>query len=162
MNNKVGIIAGSASDLPLIKKTTETLEKLKIDYDITIASAHRTPDKVSIYAKEAENKYSVIIAAAGYAAHLGGVVSAYTNLPVIGIPINSSPLLGIDALLSTAQMPAGVPIATVSIGEAGAVNSAVLAARIISLFNSDVKEALNKYKQDMVDKIEKADADLQR
>ena len=160
MKNKVGIIAGSKSDLPIIEKCVETLKKLGIEYDVVIASAHRTPEKVKEFASNADKKYDAVISAAGHAAHLGGVVASMTLLPVIGIPINSSPLLGLDALLATVQMPGGIPIATVSIGDAGAVNSAVLAARIIALGNENVKAKLVEYVEGMKASIEKANEDL--
>lgn len=150
MRPKVGIIIGSKSDLPVIKKTEEQLKQFGIDYDLTVASAHRTPEKVKRYAKSAEAKYDLIIAAAGMSAALPGAVAAYTTLPVIGIPIHSKALSGHDALFSIVQMPSGVPVATVAID--GAKNAAVLAAQILALkypgLNSKLKEFKKKLQKD--------------
>lgn len=141
---RVGIIIGSKSDLPIIEQAEKQLKEFGIAYDLTIASAHRTPKKVEAYAKSAENKYDAIIAAAGMAAALPGVVAAHTILPVIGIPIHSKSLSGHDALFSIVQMPPGVPVASVAID--GARNAAVLAAQILALKYPDLKTKLKKFK----------------
>ena len=141
---KVGIIIGSKSDLPIIEKAEKQLKKLGIGYDVTVASAHRTPKKVEKYAKTAEQKYDLIIAGAGMAAALPGVVAAHTILPVIGVPIHSKTLSGHDALFSIVQMPSGVPVATVAID--GAKNAAILAAQILALKYPKLKFKLKKFK----------------
>jgi len=129
---KVGIVMGSDSDLPIIRKATDTLTSLEIPFEVHVYSAHRTPEQASRFAREArENGFAVIIAAAGMAAHLAGAMAAGTTLPVIGIPCKSQNLDGIDALLSTVQMPSGMPVATVAIN--GGVNAALLAAQILAL-----------------------------
>lgn len=142
---KVGIITGSESDLPLIEKVEAALESFGITYEVTVASAHRTPKKVEAYAVAAEKKYDLIIAAAGMAAALPGVVAAHTTLPVIGIPVHSQGLSGHDALFAIVQMPSGVPVATVAID--GAKNAAILAAQILSLKYPRLKAKLRKLKE---------------
>jgi len=141
---KVGIIIGSQSDLPLLEKTTTALKELGIAYELTVASAHRTPKKVEAFAKGAEKKYDLIIAGAGMAAALPGVVAAHTTLPVIGLPISSKALQGHDALFSIVQMPPGVPVACVAID--GAKNAAILAAQILSLKYPKLREKLKELK----------------
>src|SRR5512142_2734177 len=136
----VGILMGSDSDLPIMQEAAAMLQEFGIEYEMTIASAHRTPKKVLEYSQGAERRgLKVIIAGAGWAAHLAGVIASQTTLPVIGVPIDSSSLKGIDALLSTVQMPGGVPVATMSLGKAGAKNAGIFAAQIIAA--SDVKIA---------------------
>ncbi len=142
---KVGIIIGSQSDLPIIEKATATLSDFGIQYDLLVASAHRTPEKVASFAKSAEKKYEVIIAAAGMAAALPGVVAAHTTLPVIGIPISTKALQGHDALFSIVQMPAGVPVATVAID--GAKNAAILAAQILAVKYPKIRAKLKSIKK---------------
>ena len=144
---KVGIITGSKSDLPIIEKAEKVLKEFGIAFDITVASAHRTPKKVEKYAATSEQKYDLIIAAAGMAAALPGVVAAQTTLPVIGVPIHSKSLSGHDALFSIVQMPSGVPVATVAID--GAKNAAVLAAQILALKYPKLKSRLKKYKKNL-------------
>ena len=144
---KIGIIIGSESDLPVIEKAEKQLKEFGIAYELTVASAHRTPKKVEAYAKSAESKYDLIIAAAGMAAALPGVVAAHTTLPVIGIPIHSKPLSGHDALFSIVQMPPGVPVATVAID--GAKNAAILAAQILALRYPAIGKRLKKLKTQM-------------
>ena len=144
---KVGIITGSKSDLPVLEKTEKLLKEFGIAYDIMIASAHRTPQKVAKYAAEADKKYDLIIAAAGMAAALPGVIAGHTTLPVIGIPIHSKGLEGHDALFSIVQMPPGVPVATVAID--GAKNAAILAAQILALKYPGLKAKLKRQKEDM-------------
>jgi len=145
MKPKVGIIIGSQSDIPIIEKTTSVLIDLGIDYELTVASAHRTPKQVEQFAKTAENKFDVIIAGAGMAAALPGVVAAHTTLPVIGLPISSKVLSGHDALFSIVQMPSGVPVACVAID--GARNAAILAAQIMSLKYPKLRNELKKLKR---------------
>jgi len=144
---KVGIITGSKSDLPVLEKAEKTLKELGIEYDISVASAHRTPKKVEDYAKSAEGKYDLIIAAAGMAAALPGVVAAHTTLPVIGLPIHSKGLQGHDALFAIVQMPPGVPVACVAID--GGKNAAILAAQILALKYPEIKSKLKTLKQEL-------------
>ena len=139
----VAIIMGSQSDWETMKFSEEILTKLKIPFITKIISAHRTPDRMNDFAKNAkENAIQVIIAGAGGAAHLPGMVASHTDLPVIGVPIESSALKGLDSLLSIVQMPSGVPVATMSIGKAGAINAAVYAAKILSLSNKEINTKL--------------------
>ena len=133
-NVLVGVLMGSKSDLDTMRLTEEILKKNKISYEVNILSAHRTPEKVRKYSKEAKKRgIKVLICGAGGSAALAGVVSSYTDLPVIGVPMETSSLKGLDSLLSTVQMPSGVPVASMAIGKAGAKNAAVFAARIINL-----------------------------
>ena len=151
---KVAIIMGSDSDLPVLRAALDTLREFGIDFEVLIASAHRTPDKVHTFASTARDRgIQVIIAAAGAAAHLPGVVAAYTTLPVIGVPINSTSLGGMDALLSIAQMPAGIPVATMAIN--GARNAALFAAQIIGVFEPEMKEKLLVHRQKMSEEVER-------
>ncbi len=141
MSPSVGILVGSESDLPVLEKCTARLEALEIDYELEVLSAHRTPDAVADYVASApERGIKVFICAAGMAAHLAGAVAARTNLPVIGVPIAAGTLGGLDALLSTVQMPSGVPVATVAVN--GAANAAVLAAQILALSDPALTERL--------------------
>jgi 5-(carboxyamino)imidazole ribonucleotide mutase len=150
---------GSESDLPLVKEAVETLQDLCIPYELHIASAHRTPDRAIVLAREARGRgLRVIIAAAGSAAHLAGVLAAHTALPVIGIPIASGSLGGLDALLATVQMPSGVPVATVAIN--GARNAALLAAEILGTTDADIAERLARLRQEMAEQVEAASAKL--
>lgn len=146
----VGIIMGSKSDLPTMEACTAELEALGVPYELVIASAHRTPDKVHEWAETAADRgLRVIIAAAGKAAHLGGVVAAFTPLPVIGVPMKTSDLGGLDSLLSMVQMPSGVPVACVAIN--GAKNAAIYATQILGAAMSEYREAIAKMKQEMAD-----------
>jgi 5-(carboxyamino)imidazole ribonucleotide mutase len=155
MKSTVGIIVGSDSDLPLIQEATNTLDDLKIPYEVTIGSAHRTPERVAEYASTANNRgIKVIIAAAGGAAHLPGVIASKTNLPVIGVPVDNSPLNGVDSLYSIVQMPAGVPVASMAIGKAGAKNSAIFAAQILALMDSEIAQRLAEYRKKMAESVE--------
>ncbi len=147
---KVGIICGSNSDLPLLDKTAKQLDEFGIKYDVVVASAHRTPEKVISFAKSAEKKYNLIIAAAGMAAALPGVVAGHTTLPVIGIPIFSKSLKGLDALFAIVQMPSGVPVASVAID--GAKNAAILAAQILALKYPKLRLKLKKFKKTLAGK----------
>lgn len=146
----VGIIMGSKSDLPTMEACTAELEALGVPYELVIASAHRTPDKVHEWAETAaERGLRVIIAAAGKAAHLGGVVAAFTPLPVIGVPMKTSDLGGLDSLLSMVQMPSGVPVACVAIN--GAKNAAIYATQILGATMPEYRKVISKMKQEMVD-----------
>jgi len=157
----VGVIMGSISDWETIKHTCQVLDELGIAYEKEVISAHRTPDDMFTYAENAREKgLKVIIAGAGGAAHLPGMVAAKTTLPVIGVPIQSKSLNGLDSLLSIVQMPAGVPVATVAIGTAGAKNAAILATQIIGAFRDDVANRLTKYQLQMKEKVAEMREDL--
>ncbi len=152
---RVLILTGSQSDLEVMKEARHTLSALGISSKMTVASAHRTPERTRRLIKEAEEQgASVIIAGAGMAAHLAGFVAAHTILPVIGVPIDSGPLRGMDALLSTVQMPPGVPVATVSIGKAGARNAAILAAEILAISDPQIRERLETMRKKASEEIE--------
>lgn len=156
---KVLVITGSESDLTLARETVKLLEEFGIPYRIEVASAHRSPERVVRIIKEAEKDgVEVIIAMAGMAAALPGVIAAHTILPVIGVPVNSSPLNGMDSLLSIAQMPGGVPVATMAIGKAGAKNAAILAAEILGLKDQKLQKRLKSYREKLAEDIEKIDA----
>lgn len=156
------ILLGSDSDAPVMQGAVETLKEFGLTCEMTVASAHRSPARVMRLVEEAPGRgVKVFIAAAGAAAHLAGVVAAHTTLPVIGVPIASSDLKGLDALLSTVQMPPGVPVATVSIGKPGATNAAVLAAQIIATGDARVAAALKDYKRKLTEKVEAAAQRLQ-
>jgi 5-(carboxyamino)imidazole ribonucleotide mutase len=147
---RIAVILGSKSDLPALPGGEQLLERFGIDYKVVVASAHRQPRKVANFAGKAEKEgFEAIIAVAGYAAHLAGVVAAGTTLPVIGVPLDSSPLQGVDSLYSMAMMPAGVPVATVTVGKAGVKNAAVLAARILALKYPPVKKTLDEYVKEL-------------
>jgi phosphoribosylaminoimidazole carboxylase PurE protein len=149
MRKLVLIIIGSASDRQYADAAGEMLRSLNIDYDLVVSSAHRHPEQTASLAREAANKgYRIIICMAGMAAHLPGVVAAQTNLPVIGVPLPAS-LSGVDSVLSMVQMPAGIPVATVAVGAAGAKNSAVLAARILGLFDPEIAQNHQKYRDSL-------------
>ena len=159
MAKKVAIIMGSDSDLPVVKKAFAELDKLNISYEVHVLSAHRTPELVAEFSKNAKkNGFGVIISADGKAAHLGGVIAAYTTLPVIGVPIKSSTLDGMDALLATVQMPTGVPVATVAID--GAANAAILAAQMLALSDDTLAAQLEQMKIDMKESVQQKDAAL--
>lgn len=141
MKKKVGIIMGSDSDLPVMRKAADTLASFGVPFEVHIMSAHRTPNEAAAFAKNArENGFGAIIAAAGMAAHLGGVMAAYTTLPVIGVPCKSTNLDGMDALLATVQMPSGVPVATVAIN--GAVNAALLCCEMFAITDAELAAKL--------------------
>ena len=145
---------GSRSDWETMRHTSTTLDALGIDYDVRVVSAHRTPDLLYEYAETAiERGLNVIIAGAGGAAHLPGMTAAKTRLPVIGVPVQSKALSGRDSLLSIVQMPAGVPVATVAIGRAGAVNAALLAASILAMQDADVASALDRYREQQTERV---------
>jgi phosphoribosylamine--glycine ligase len=152
---RVGIVMGSDSDLDVMKQAADALTEFGIDYEITVASAHRSPERAARFAAEAKGRgIRVIIAGAGHAAHLAGVLAAHTILPVIGVPIDSSALQGLDALLATVQMPPGIPVATVAIGKPGARNAGILAAQILALGDAAVAERLADNKVQMAQKVE--------
>jgi 5-(carboxyamino)imidazole ribonucleotide mutase len=155
--NFVSIIMGSKSDYEIMKNCASTLEQFGVKYELIISSAHRSPQRTKDYIKTAEEKGSkVFICAAGMAAHLAGVLSSKTVKPIIGVPMSASALSGIDALLSTVQMPAGMPVATVAIGKAGAINSAYLAMQILALDN---EELAVKLREDRIAKAKKVETD---
>ena len=157
---KVAVIMGSDSDLPVVQKCLDQLKKFGIPFEAHVFSAHRTPALVEKFASSAkDNGFGVIIAAAGKAAHLGGVIAAYTTLPVIGIPIKSSTMDGLDSLLSMVQMPGGIPVATVAVD--GAQNAAILAAQILALSDDALAAKLDDFKEDMESGVEAKDKKLQ-
>ncbi len=152
---RVGIIMGSDSDLTIMEEASGVLKAFDVPYEITVASAHRSPERAAQYAKTARQRgVKVIIAGAGLAAHLAGSIAAHTTLPVIGVPINAGALNGFDALLSTVQMPPGIPVATVAIGKTGARNAGILAVQILALEDPDLVKRLEKFKIDMAEKVE--------
>lgn len=156
MGNKsaVAIVMGSDSDLPTMVEATKILDEHKVGFEVKILSAHRSPDDVARFAKEARrNGFKVIIAGAGGSAHLAGVIASHTTLPVIGVPMETKELKGIDSLFSTVQMPSGVPVATVSIGKTGAKNAAILALQILSLRDKRLEKKLSDFKKALVDSI---------
>lgn len=156
---KVAIIMGSSSDVPVMEEATSVLRQFGLECEMRIMSAHRTPGEVARFASSArDNGFSVIIAGAGMAAHLAGVIAAHTTLPVIGVPLDASPLNGMDALLAMVQMPPGIPVATVSIGKAGAKNAALLAVQILSLTDASLRAKLDAYREDMRRSVLEQDA----
>lgn len=160
MSKKVAVIMGSDSDFPTLIPAIKRLKGFGIPVEVRVMSAHRTPDAAAEFSKNAkENGFGVIIAAAGKAAHLGGVLAAHTTLPVIGIPVKSSTMDGLDSLLSTVQMPSGIPVATVAID--GADNAAILAAQMLALSDDGLAEKLAAMKQDMVAGVTKKNEALQ-
>jgi len=158
----VAIVMGSKSDWPVLEDTAKTLKDFGVECTVNVMSAHRTPHEATEFAENAaKNGYKVIIGAAGGAAHLCGVLAGHTILPVIGIPVKGWALDGMDSLLSTVQMPSGVPVATVAIGKAGAINAAILAVQIMGLSDAALKRKLTAYKKTMAADVLKADAELQ-
>jgi phosphoribosylaminoimidazole carboxylase PurE protein len=152
--HKVAIIMGSDSDLPTMSEAQKTLESYGVGCEVKILSAHRSPDDTAEFSKNArKNGFSVIIAGAGGAAHLAGVVASHTTLPVIGVPMESGELKGIDSLLSTVQMPSGVPVATVAIGKAGAKNAGILALQILGVADKAVEKKLDELKRQLVENV---------
>ena len=153
---KVAIVMGSKSDWPTMKWCADTLKKLQVKFDAKIISAHRTPDRMYNFAKTAEiENYSVIIAGAGGSAHLPGMIASMSTLPVIGVPIESKKLKGLDSLLSIVQMPKGVPVGTVAIGKDGAINAGIMAASIIALSNAKIKENLTRWRNKQTNSVKK-------
>lgn len=157
------ILMGSDSDAPIMQGAVDILRELEVSCEMTVASAHRSPDRVMQLVREAPARgVKVFIVGAGAAAHLAGVVAAHTSAPVIGVPIDSSALNGLDALLSTVQMPPGVPVATVSIGKPGATNAGVLAAQILALGDPAMASRLDAYKRKLAERVDQAAARLQK
>ena len=160
---KVAIVLGSDSDYPIIQDMVQILDDFGVPHEITVSSAHRSPDRTHRYAVTLEERgVRVVIACAGAAAHLAGMLAAHTILPVIGVPIESSPLRGLDALLSTSMMPAGVPVATMAIGKSGAGNAAVLAVQILALSDATLAQRLKEYKKQLADHVEERDRELKK
>jgi len=154
-NAVVSIVMGSDSDLEIMREAGKSLEELGIGYEIDVTSAHRSPDRTAEFARNAAGRgIKVIIAGAGGAAHLAGVIAAHTTLPVIGVPIPSTSLNGLDSLLATVQMPAGIPVATVAIGKPGATNAGILAAQMIGLSSDAVAKKLDQHKQKLASGVE--------
>mgnify|MGYP001426730175 FL=1 len=154
--NKVSIIMGSQSDFSTLKHTIKVLKILSISHEVKIVSAHRTPKRMFQYASNAEkNNISIIIAGAGGSAHLPGMIAALTRIPVIGVPIESKKLKGLDSLLSIVQMPKGIPVATVAIGKDGAINAGLLAASILSIFNTKIRKNLIKWRSSQTKSVKK-------
>ena len=151
----VSIVMGSDSDLEVMREAGKALDEFGIAYEIDVTSAHRSPDRTAEYARKAAGRgVRVIIAGAGGAAHLAGVIAAHTTLPVIGVPIPSTSLQGMDSLLATVQMPAGIPVATVAIGKPGATNAGILATQIIALTDSSIAKKLNAHKENLARSVE--------
>lgn len=156
---RVGIVMGSDSDLEMMHPCMTTLDEFGLPYEVRVVSAHRTPDAAHDYAVAAADRgLGVIIAAAGGAAHLAGVLASLTPLPVIGVPIQTSTLSGIDSLLSTVQMPGGVPVATVAVGKSGPVNAAILAVQILATADPALRQSLVQYKARLAERVVKADS----
>jgi len=157
----VGIVMGSDSDLKAMSGASEILERFKVPFEITIASAHRSPARVKDYTRSSKARgLKVLIAGAGGAAHLAGTLAAETSLPVIGVPLSSTSLNGLDALLATVQMPAGVPVATMAVGKAGARNAGILAVQILALSDQTLSGKLEEYKAELAQDVEKKAARL--
>lgn len=154
MGKKIGVVMGSDSDLDTMKEALNMLKEFGLEYDVDVISCHRAPERAFKYAAEAEKKgYRVIIAGAGGAAHLAGILASTTTIPIIGVPIMTTSLSGIDSLYSTVQMPGGVPVATMAIGKAGAKNAGVLAAQILSIADPDLRQKLVAYKKKLSDEV---------
>ena len=159
---QVGIVMGSDSDMGVMQSAADVLRDFGVAFEITIASAHRSPQRAAAWASTApERGIKVIIAGAGHAAHLAGAMAAHTSLPIIGVPIDSSCLQGMDALLATVQMPPGIPVATMAIGKPGARNAGILAVQILALADAGLSEKLQEYKQDIAAKVEQKAKKLQ-
>jgi len=158
----VGILMGSDSDWEEMSPAAEALKSLGVPYEVKVSSAHRTPARTAAYASSArENGILVLIAGAGHAAHLAGVIAAHTTLPVIGVPIPSSALQGLDSLLATAQMPGGIPVATMALGRSGAKNAGLLAAQILALSDEELAGKLARQRDEMAKKVEEASRKLE-
>jgi 5-(carboxyamino)imidazole ribonucleotide mutase len=159
----IGIVMGSTSDWETMKHTASLLDQFDIEYEAEIVSAHRTPDKLFEYAQSAAKRgIQIIIAGAGGAAHLPGMLAAKTALPILGVPVESKTLKGLDSLLSIAQMPKGIPVGTLAIGEAGAVNAGLLAASILALNNKAIAKALKKYRDTQTQMVLKQTLDIRK
>lgn len=163
MNKQVAILMGSDSDLAVMEEAVKILKTFEVAFEIHILSAHRTPDETVRYVRDAQEKgIKVFIAGAGNAAHLAGTIAAHTICPVIGVPIDSSPLHGIDALLSTVQMPKGIPVATVAVGKGGAGNAALLAIEILAISEKRLVGQLQNFRKSMTEEVLRKDAELQK
>lgn len=162
-NPLVAILMGSDSDLPVMNEAAEVLKEFNVSFEMHVMSAHRSPHQVADFATNAHGKgFKVFIAGAGGAAHLAGVVAAHTILPVIGIPVDSTPLNGMDALLATVQMPAGIPVATVAVGKAGGRNAGILAVQMLGLSDPELSKKLLEFKKRLADGVREKDAKLQK
>ena len=161
MSALVGVIMGSKSDWSTLSHTADMLEKLGIPHEVTVVSAHRTPDLLFQYAEQAEARgLRVIIAGAGGAAHLPGMCAAKTHLPVLGVPVQSSMLSGVDSLLSIVQMPGGIPVATTAVGNSGATNAGLLAVQMLSAFEPELADKLEDYRNELKEKVAESNAQL--
>lgn len=160
-NKKIGIVMGSDSDLAVMKDAVNILKEFEVDFDVNIISAHRSPEKAHTYAVEAEKKYEIIIAGAGGAAHLAGVIASLTPIPVIGVPMLTSGLGGLDSLLSMVQMPSGIPVPTMGIGKSGAINAALLAVQILSISDHKLRQKVILYKKKLADEVARKDKETQ-
>jgi len=159
----VSIVMGSASDMPIMEEAIKMLKELKIGFEVMVTSAHRSPERTSQYARGASDQgIEVIIAGAGHAAHLAGVIASNTCLPIIGVPIDSSSLNGLDALLSTVQMPPGVPVATMAIGKSGAKNAALFAAQILANKYSEIKKEIEDYRKRLLAELEEKSKKIEK
>lgn len=159
-NKKIGIVMGSDSDLPVMKEAMNILKEFDVAFEVNIISAHRSPERAHSYAIEAEKKYDVIIAGAGGAAHLAGVIASLTPIPVIGVPMLTPGLGGLDSLLSMVQMPSGIPVPTMGIGKSGAINAAILAIQIASLSDPKLRQKMVQYKKKLADDVAKKDKEV--
>jgi phosphoribosylaminoimidazole carboxylase PurE protein len=159
----VSVVMGSASDMPVMEEAIKMLKELKIGFEVMVTSAHRSPERTSQYARSASDQgIEVIIAGAGHAAHLAGVIASNTCLPIIGVPIDSSSLNGLDALLSTVQMPPGVPVATMAIGKSGAKNAALFAAQILANKYSEIKKEIEDYRKRLLAEVEEKSKKIEK
>jgi phosphoribosylaminoimidazole carboxylase PurE protein len=159
----VSIVMGSASDMPVMEEAIIMLKELNIGFEVIVTSAHRSPERTSRYARNASDKgIEVIIAGAGHAAHLAGVIASNTLLPIIGVPIESSSLNGLDALLSTVQMPPGIPVATMAIGKSGAKNAALFAAEILGNKYTEIKTAIKNYRKNLLAELEEKSKKIEK
>ena len=157
----VSIVMGSDSDLPIMKEAASILEEFQVPHELLLTSAHRSPERTTMFANKAAGRgVKVVIVGAGMAAHLAGVIASQTPLPVIGVPVDSSSLHGLDALLSTVQMPGGIPVAAMAIGKAGAKNAALMAVRILALEDENLRGKLAAYIREMADNVEKKQQEL--
>lgn len=156
-NKKIGIVMGSDSDLTIMREAINILKEFEVDFDVNIISAHRSPERAHAYSIEAEKNYEIIIAGAGGAAHLAGVIASLTPIPVIGVPMPTSGLGGLDSLLSMVQMPSGVPVPTLGIGKYGAINAALLAVQILSISNEKLRQKMVLYKKNLADGVARKD-----
>lgn len=160
---QVAIVMGSNSDWPTLKSGAELLDSFGVRYEVRVISAHRTPDEAADYAKKADRRgIKVIIAAAGGAAHLGGVLAAHTTLPVLGVPVKGGALNGMDALLAMVQMPAGIPVPTLTLGSAGPINAAIFAVQILALGSKSLAGKMKKYKRTLKTKVTRGDKAVQK